>query len=69
MWLAFVFGPLACLEVPSGLNAASAYHGKTQLPSGLLETRDFPSFNATKICPSNKPKLGTKWQKKNKHHF
>ena len=65
MRCAFVFGPLACLEVPSGLGTASTYYGKTPLPSGFVGTRDSPSFNVAKIRPSNKPIPSPKRQKKN----
>ena len=69
MRCASVFGPLACLEVPSGLSAASTYYGKTLLPSGFVGTRDLPSSNTAKICPRNKPTSNAKRQKKNKNHF
>jgi len=66
---ASVFGPLACLDVPSGLGAASTVYGKTLLPSGFVGTDDLPSFNTAKICPSNKPISNANRQKKNKNHF
>jgi hypothetical protein len=59
-----VFGPLACLGVPSGLGAASTVYGITLLPSGFVELSDLPSFNTAKIRPSNKLISDAKRQKK-----
>jgi hypothetical protein len=66
---ASVFSPLACLEVPNGLSAASTCYGKIYFHPNLLEPHDSPSFNTAKIRPQNKPKSNAKRQKKNKNLF
>jgi hypothetical protein len=63
------FGPSTCLDVQNGLGAASTCMGKLYFLPDLLELRDLPSSNTTKICPRNKPISDANRQKKNKDHF
>ena len=64
-----VFGPLACLDVPIGLVAASAHHWKTMLSSGFVGKLGSAIFQLAEIFPTKKPKFGAKRRKKNKHHL
>jgi hypothetical protein len=52
---ASVFGPPACLDIPSGLGAASAFHGKTPLPSGFVGTCDCHLSTQSKFAYQRSP--------------
>jgi hypothetical protein len=61
---AFASGPLACLDVPSGIGSASTVYEKTLLYPDLMEPHDWASFSMIDIYPTNKPISNAKRQKK-----
>jgi hypothetical protein len=60
---ASVFGPLACLDVPIGLGAASAFHGKTLLPSGFVGNPLIATFQRSQNLPIKEAQIGHKMAK------